>query len=109
MAWEVVVVEAIGAAIYFVSSSGFCGLPPVNADVAKNDSRLMQWGKTSNADTETNYSDLTASLYLDNKWWMRLSLSHPPESRRLLVVGSVCWIISGLYFREPFQAGGVDL
>jgi hypothetical protein len=30
-------------------------------------------------------------------------------SRRLLAVGSVCWIISGLYFREPFQAGGVDL
>jgi hypothetical protein len=27
MAWEVVVVETIGAAIYFVSHSGFCGLP----------------------------------------------------------------------------------
>jgi hypothetical protein len=32
-----------------------------------------------------------------------------PKSQRLLVVGSVCWIISGLYFREPLQAGGVDL
>jgi hypothetical protein len=30
-------------------------------------------------------------------------------SRRLLVVGSVRRIIGGLYFREPFQAGGVDL
>jgi hypothetical protein len=29
--------------------------------------------------------------------------------RRLLVVGSVRRIIGGLYFREPFQAGGVDL
>ena len=39
---------------------------------------------------------------------MRLSLSHPPESRRLLVVGSVCWIISGLDLREPLHADGVD-
>jgi hypothetical protein len=45
----------------------------------------------------------------DSKWWMRLSLSHPPESRRLLVAGSVCWIISGLDLREPLHAGGVDL
>src|SRR5216683_1240914 len=52
--------------------------------------------------------DLTASLYLDNKWWMRLSLSHPPESRRLLVAGSVCWIISGLDLREPLHADGMD-
>ena len=40
---------------------------------------------------------------------MRPSPSHPPESRLLLVVGPVCWVISGLYFREPLQAGGVDL
>src|SRR5580658_11240787 len=40
---------------------------------------------------------------------MRLSLSHPPESRRLLVAGSVCRIISGLDLREPLHAGGVDL
>src|SRR5580698_3439764 len=33
---------------------------------------------------------------------------HPP-SRRLLVAGSVCWIISGLDLREPLQAGGMDL
>src|SRR5260370_3272853 len=39
---------------------------------------------------------------------MRLSLSHPPESRRLLVAGSVCWIISGLDLREPLHAGGMD-
>jgi hypothetical protein len=29
--------------------------------------------------------------------------------RRLLVVGSVRRIISGLYFREPLHADGVDL
>ena len=40
---------------------------------------------------------------------MRLSLSHPPESRRLLVVGSVRRIISGFDFRKPLHAGGVDL
>ena len=39
---------------------------------------------------------------------MRLSLSHPPESRRLFVAGSVCWIISGLDLREPLHAGGMD-
>ena len=39
---------------------------------------------------------------------MRISLSHPPESRRLLVAGSVCWIISGLDLGEPLQAGGMD-
>jgi len=33
---------------------------------------------------------------------------HPP-SRRLLVAGSVCWIISGLDLREPLHAGGMDL
>jgi hypothetical protein len=26
-----------------------------------------------------------------NKWWMRLSLSHPPESQRLLVGASLRW------------------
>ena len=40
---------------------------------------------------------------------MRLSLSHPPESRRLFVAGSVCWIICGFDFREPLHADGVDL
>src|SRR5258705_7205943 len=45
--------------------------------------------------------DLIAGLYLDKKWWMRLSLSHPPESRRFLVAGSVCWIVSGLDLGEP--------
>jgi hypothetical protein len=40
---------------------------------------------------------------------MRLSLSHPPESRRLFVVGSVCWIISVLDLRESLHADGVDL
>ena len=39
---------------------------------------------------------------------MRLSLSHSPESRRLLVAGSVCWIISGLDLGEPLHAGGMD-
>jgi len=32
-----------------------------------------------------------------------------PRSRRLLVAGSVCGIISGFYLREPLHAGGVDL
>ena len=50
----------------------------------------------------------TAGLYLDNKWWMKLSLSHPPESRRLHVAGSVCWIIIGLDLREPLHAGGMN-
>jgi hypothetical protein len=40
---------------------------------------------------------------------MRLSLSHPPEIRRLLVAGSVCRIISGLDLGEPLHADGVDL
>src|SRR3984885_5060977 len=40
---------------------------------------------------------------------MRLSLSHPPESRRLFVAGSVCGIISGLDLREPLHADCVDL
>jgi hypothetical protein len=40
---------------------------------------------------------------------MRLSLSHPPKSRRLLVIGSVSWIVSGLDLREPLHADGVDL
>jgi hypothetical protein len=40
---------------------------------------------------------------------MRLSSSHPPESRRLLVAGSVRRIIGGLYFREPLHADGVNL
>jgi hypothetical protein len=40
---------------------------------------------------------------------MRLSQSHPPESRRLLVASSVCRIISGLDLGEPLHAGGVDL
>ena len=39
---------------------------------------------------------------------MRLSLSHPPESRRLPVAGCVCWIISGLDLGEPLHAGGMD-
>jgi hypothetical protein len=52
--------------------------------------------------------DLIAGPYCDNKWWMRLSLSHPPESRRLLVAGSVCWIISGLDLGEPLHAGGMN-
>jgi hypothetical protein len=30
-------------------------------------------------------------------------------SRRLFVVGSVCWIISGLDLRESLHADGVDL
>src|SRR5580693_5544261 len=39
---------------------------------------------------------------------MRLSLSHPPESRRLLVAGSVCWIISRLDLGKPLHAGGMN-
>src|SRR5277367_5122369 len=35
-------------------------------------------------------------------------LSHPPESRRLLVAGSVCRIISGLDLGEPLHASGMD-
>src|SRR5260370_38732779 len=31
-----------------------------------------------------------------------------PRSRRLLVAGSVCWIISGLDLRKPLHAGGMD-
>jgi hypothetical protein len=40
---------------------------------------------------------------------MRPVGSHPPESRRLLVVGSVGRIVSGLELREPLEADGVDL
>jgi hypothetical protein len=71
----------------------------------------MQWSKPSNADTRDDLSllDLTASRYLDNKRWVRPSLSHPPESRRLFVAGSVCWIISGLDLRKPLHADGVNL
>jgi hypothetical protein len=32
-----------------------------------------------------------------------------PRSRRLLVTGSVRWVISGLDLREPLHADGVDL
>src|ERR1700733_8489932 len=39
---------------------------------------------------------------------MRPSLSHPPESRRLLLAGSVCWIVGGFDLREPLHAGSVD-
>src|SRR5580700_7354774 len=39
---------------------------------------------------------------------MKLSLSHPPESRRFLVAGAICWIISGLDLGEPLHAGGMD-
>src|SRR5579859_5350123 len=39
---------------------------------------------------------------------MGLSLSHPPESQRLLVAGAVCWIISGLDLGDPLHAGGMD-
>jgi hypothetical protein len=67
--------------------------------------------KPSNADTRDDLSllDLRASLYLDNKRWMRPSLSHPLKSRRLLVAGSVSWIVSGLDLRESLHADGVDL
>jgi hypothetical protein len=47
-------------------------------------------------DNDLSLIDLTASLYPDKEWWTRLPLSHPPKSRRLLVVGSVSWIIRGL-------------
>ena len=40
---------------------------------------------------------------------MRLSLSHPPECRRLFVAGSVRGIIGGLDLREPLHASGVNL
>jgi hypothetical protein len=71
----------------------------------------MQWCKPSNADTEDDLRllDLTASVYLDNERWMRMSLSHPPESRRLFVTGSIRRIISGLNLREPLHAVGVNL
>src|ERR1700736_5178199 len=36
------------------------------------------------------------------------SVSSTMESRRLLVAGSVCWIISGLHLGEPLHAGGMD-
>ena len=39
---------------------------------------------------------------------MRLSLSHPPERRRLFVAGSVRGIIGGLDLREPLHAGGMN-
>src|ERR1700679_704332 len=39
---------------------------------------------------------------------MKLSLSHPPESRRLFVAGSIRRIISGLNLGEPLHAGGMD-
>src|SRR5882757_5424505 len=39
---------------------------------------------------------------------MRLSLSDPPESRRLLVVGSIRRI-GGFNFRKPLHADGVNL
>jgi hypothetical protein len=48
------------------------------------------------------------SLHLDNKLWMRRFFSPHPRSRRLLVAGSVCWIISGLDLREPLHASRVD-
>src|ERR1700688_1257441 len=69
-----------------------------NADVAMNEFSVECNGATHNADNRDDLSllDVTASLYLDNKWWMRLFLSHPPKSRRLLVVGPVSWIIGGL-------------
>jgi hypothetical protein len=42
------------------------------------------------------------------RWMSRWA--HPPRlSGRLLVVGSVRRIISGLYFREPLHADDVDL
>lgn len=49
-----------------------------------------------------------ARLYPEKEWWMRLPLSHPPKSRRLFVVGSVCGIIGGLDLREPLDADGVN-
>jgi hypothetical protein len=39
---------------------------------------------------------------------MRLSLSHPPERRRLFVARSVRGIIGGLDLREPLHAGGMN-
>jgi hypothetical protein len=70
----------------------------------------MQWGEPRNADTETIrvYSISWLAIYPDNKWWMRISLSHPPERRRLFVAGSVCGIIRGLDFGEPLHAVGVN-
>ena len=49
------------------------------------------------------------------EYWRGTIPSHAANSRPLrnaaplLVVGSVRRIIGGLYFREPLQAGGVDL
>jgi len=40
------------------------------------------------------------------RWTSRSA--HPP-GRRLLVIRSVSWIISGFNFREPLHADGVDL
>jgi hypothetical protein len=72
----------------------------------------MQWGEPSNpsnADTETiRVYSISWPAYPDNKWWMRFSLSHPPERRRLFVAGSVRGIIGGLELREPLHAGGMD-
>ena len=81
------------------------GLVTVNADVARNEFSVECNGATHNAD---NRDDLTSSLYFDNKWWMRLTLSHPPESRRLLVAGSVRRIIGGFNFREALHARGMN-
>jgi hypothetical protein len=75
------------------------GLLPINADVARNRSRSMQWCKPSNADTEDDLRllDLTTSVYLDNERWMRMSLSQPPERRRRIVAASIrritAWVI----------------
>ena len=44
-----------------------------------------------------------------NIWEGEVFIASSSQGRRLLVVGSVRRIIGGLYFREPFQAGGVDL
>ena len=53
-----------------------------NADVAGNEFSAECNGATHNADNRDDLSqlDITTSLCLDNKWWMRLSLSHPPEA-----------------------------
>src|ERR1700680_3833308 len=87
-------------------------VPDEFIDCRKERFSVDQWGNTATLTArrsgDLSLLDLIAGLYLDNKWWMRLSLSHPPESRRLLVAGSVCWIISGLDLGEPLQAGGMD-
>jgi hypothetical protein len=48
----------------------------LNAHVARNEFSVECNGATHNADNRDDLSllDITASLYLDNKWWMRLSL-----------------------------------